>query len=447
MPTEKCRKDFSPHLNPPPAVAGGGEEGGRSFLDSALKIALTVLALSLTFSKALAEVTFTVALVLWVYKKIRRKEKFFPREILTVLILVFFGLSAFSLLVSDYKLLSLRGIGKLGEELLVFFMVADSFRTRRELRRLGLILSIGFLVVGLNGVWQFVTGKDLIREIPVRFAGTNVRLSSSMGEPGIFGAYLAASIPLFLSLAVTRNALNLRRRIGALFLVLLGGFCIFNTQSRAAWLSLLFALGCLSLLKRQKWLIGALVALAIIALFFLPRSMVIHLDAESKEQSLVERYFLWDRAVQVIKARPWLGCGINTYVKSYPKFDRTKSWRVQYYYAHNGYLQIAAERGLPTLTVFIVFLIVYYRKLLRWDKKCSDAGLKSFLTGLLAGISGILAFAFVDTVLETMVIGLLLWFLMGLAISILRLDSPGETDSQTGRGVPAREKNRLGVRV
>ncbi|MBI3313821.1 MAG: O-antigen ligase family protein [Candidatus Omnitrophica bacterium] len=157
---------------------------------------------------------------------------------------------------------------------------------------------------------------------------------------------------------------------------------------------------------------------------FIPRSTLIHLDAEGKEQSLVERYYLWDRAISVIKARPLTGTGINTYTKVHPKYDRTQNWRVRNYYAHNGYLQLAAEIGVFGLLAFLIFLGIFFIQGLRAGNFSDWDGQLRF--GLLMGTLNFLIFVMADTVLHNPQPVMTFWFLLGLHRAYLT-SKPAET--------------------
>jgi len=163
-----------------------------------------------------------------------------------------------------------------------------------------------------------------------------------------------------------------------------------------------------------------LISLALVAIgsvFFLPRSMVIHLDSEGKEQSFVERVYLWDRALQVIRARPWTGTGINTYSVAHQKYDQRQNWRVRNYYSHNGYLQIAAETGLPSLACLLAFLFFYFRRAIQSLREGSEGGAGRTLIGILTGLVNFLMLALVDTVFHNPQAVMGFWFLAGWGVA------------------------------
>ncbi len=95
-----------------------------------------------------------------------------------------------------------------------------------------------------------------------------------------------------------------RNQISLLLLTAAALFCLYLTRYRGAWLGL-FAGSFLALVLYRQWKsIAILVFTGLVGLAFLPKHMLIHLDADNQEQSIVERFHLWQRAVHVIEAKP-----------------------------------------------------------------------------------------------------------------------------------------------
>ena len=160
-----------------------------------------------------------------------------------------------------------------------------------------------------------------------------------------------------------------------------------------------------------------LIAILFLAPFVFPYNSLVHLNVVNKEQSLVERFYLWDRAIQVVRARPLFGCGINTFTRNYSKYDQTKSQLVSGYPVHNGFLQIAAESGLVALTFFLVIIVMAIKS--GWKAfSISEGNKKLWAAGLLTGLVALLCQGFADTTFHNPQSGLLLWLFIGMLISI-----------------------------
>jgi len=74
------------------------------------------------------------------------------------------------------------------------------------------------------------------------------------------------------------------------------------------------------------------------------------------------RYLFWRNTLIMIKDHPLTGVGIGNFRIVYPLYSRSFAWdtvtsnRKQVRKAHNDYLQLAAECGIPALVLFIIIL-------------------------------------------------------------------------------------------
>ena len=94
------------------------------------------------------------------------------------------------------------------------------------------------------------------------------------------------------------------------------------------------------------------------------------------EQGGSGRPVFWKNAVSIIRSSPICGTGLNTYLRVIKRNPDQKTW----WYAHNCYLQLAAETGLLGLACFLWMLFVLLRhgfKLLYPDKGFLAADLAS----------------------------------------------------------------------
>ena len=373
---------------------------------------------ALTFSPALVEISFVTALIGWVLWKIPQKFQISPiPKIIWIPLAGFLIWTLLAWAASEYPAKSFRGITKILQQVLIFVMAADLLKSRQDLRRFEKFFLFVAWVIFTDGIFQYCFGRDFIRGHWSEHSTAGFRIAASFGTYGKFASYLIGTIPYLGVLAFYfRNAMKDSKRC-YLTLLVFGGYLLllFCTRSRGALLAFGAALFFMLLLKRKfLWLLIFVVGIIGVAPL-VPRNVVIHLDAELKEQSLVERYYLWQRAIHVIRAKPILGTGVNTYAVAHQKYDQTQNWRVRNYYAHNGYLQLAAETGLPGLFFFLMFLGGYFLYSFRsFEEAAWNCRLR---TGLLTGLISFLVFSSVDTVLHNPQPVMTFWFLMGLQLA------------------------------
>lgn len=449
-----------------------------SFLRRATQFSLMVLWISFAFSTALMQIGFYSAFVFWLLLKCREGWQWprIDRQLLLPLI-IFSSISILSVFWSEYPNESLRGILKILRQVMSFIMIPDVFTTRQDIRRLERIALVMFGILVLDGFIQYYFGKDVLRGVPLQISNSGGRVSAAFKTYGLFACYLLCVIPWMAALGVKFWKEN-KRPLSLLIiaLALAGIVLLFLTRSRGAMLAFAAGTGLLFFLYSRKRILFLLMFLAgTTTLFFLPQSFLIHKNIEGKEQSLYERYYLWDRALAVVREKPWGGTGINTYAKAHGKYDKRLKpkllpirgtlysvrqnpdgsvsfvqgdleWRsdpqqkkimiegklydihlksegeylisddivVRNYYAHNGYLQLAAETGVASLLFFVLFLGLYFFKGLRFLYVNKQKGNAEVPFGILIGTTNFLFFACVDTVLHNTQAVLIFWYLAGL---------------------------------
>jgi putative inorganic carbon (HCO3(-)) transporter len=236
---------------------------------------------------------------------------------------------------------------------------------------------------------------------------------------GLLAAYFACTF-FYVSLFFARSIQATKNFFLKIFYFLIPAaslWLILLTRSRGGMLAIL---GSSLILLRglRKWKIMlALFLVAVAGFFALPKAMIYHLDSIQQEQSVFERLDLWERAIDVIKVKPITGTGVNTYTAAHPKYDKLKSSRVRHYYAHNGYLQLTAEIGIPGLFFFLAFLTCYFRDGL---KQLPSSPYAPQSVTLLTGIVAFLIFTVTDTILHNEQTALMFWFLLGLQCAYMK---------------------------
>ncbi len=409
-----------------------------AFFASIAFFALCGLWISLTFSMAFTSIFSATAIVAWIIARFLsapHQRAIFSKP-LAIPLLIYFALVLLTTFVTEYPKESLQGIYKTTSNILIFLVSADILSTYLNRSIFEKVLISWGAILGLDALFQYVTGADFIRQIALQEASSGMRVSASFKSYGHFATYLILQIPVIF-------AYGLRARIQKKFIqwygfLLLGAVelvLLYMTRSRGAMLA--FGLSFLVLLLRnRKFIMVMVIACAAFLMVWkvLPRSTVFHLNTEHQEQSMVERFVLWDRALQVIQAKPWAGTGINTYARAHDAYDKKKNWRVRNYYAHNGYLQLAAETGLPSLIAFLSFIILFLITCAK-RMKTFTTDRKIVLEGILTALLAFLFMAFVDTIFHNIATILLFWIFLGYGFAIQNTLLPEEDRSAMSKNV------------
>jgi O-Antigen ligase len=132
-------------------------------------------------------------------------------------------------------------------------------------------------------------------------------------------------------------------------------------------------------------------------LLFLPSSplrRLIHPKTSDKTGQL-DRIIAWKAGLRMVERHPLTGIGLGQFK---PEMDSYADPGVNFSsIAHNTYLEVAAETGLPNFFLFAAMLFFTYRSLSRVRRRASDSGpplLYLGVTGMQAGFVGYLVGAF-----------------------------------------------------
>lgn len=181
------------------------------------------------------------------------------------------------------------------------------------------------------------------------------------GDPNYFTASVLLGIPLALVFA---RELPVRwQRIGfggALAIILIA---IALAASRGGLLGLVAGMGYLAYRQRQllRWtLVGALLLPLMLLWPTSPLERLMH-PSVSDLKAADTRLALWHAGANMIRQHPLTGIGLGNFkyeVQRYAAGGRNLD-----HIAHNAYIEIAAEMGLPALLVYLLILYQSWRSL------------------------------------------------------------------------------------
>jgi hypothetical protein len=154
--------------------------------------------------------------------------------------------------------------------------------------------------------------------------------------------------------------------------------------------------------------------------------------SKTQDQSATFRLNLWKSAVSLAKERPVFGWGLGSY-----RYESARPGiATATVFAHNTYLQLAAEAGVGALLVFLGFLGLWARRVLRGSSRLPD-GQRAAFAAAVGGIAAILAHCLVDSDLSYFGLGLAFFMVLGAA-TLLAADAVApEFVPQPSRGVAA----------
>ena len=182
----------------------------------------------------------------------------------------------------------------------------------------------------------------------------------------------------------------------ALFILFLS---IFLSASRGASLSLAISMGLLAVLtvkcvpKRAIFLLSGLLITAFLV------SKISHGELGERLPQLMQdspRRVIWESSWNLLQASPWQGIGLGLFYLAYPAY-RNPVDSSGGFFAHNDYLQIWIETGLPGLLLLLSVLVSaawLFARALGKTNLSKDTRVE--LTGLFCGLTAVAGHSIVD---------------------------------------------------
>jgi len=209
------------------------------------------------------------------------------------------------------------------------------------------------------------------------------------------------------------------------------------TQSRGALLAVAGALVIITSLYNRRWWIFWLVVVAITQIathYFGTTSLIEGLLGRSnvlEDQNLQSRWIIWQNTLYLIQDFPLTGVGLGMLEPAvnlhYPTAMYGPDWDINH--AHNIFLQIGAEMGLPGLVAHLLFYFFLFRLLLRQALNPQAGRYRGLALGLLGSFVTFLTHGLFDAIIASPQVAFIIWGLFGLMVAVAT--SSPETDSTT----------------
>ncbi|MEL6602828.1 MAG: O-antigen ligase family protein [Cyanobacteria bacterium J06614_10] len=205
--------------------------------------------------------------------------------------------------------------------------------------------------------------------------------------------------------------------------VLLCGGAIFSTGSRMGLaIALLLLAIALYQARRHRWVLitglicGGALILAAATLSIGERDFSL-----AMVQSDV-RGPLWGLAVDLAQQRPWLGWGLGGLRSQY--VSGSISGYEQLAHAHNIWLFLASETGIPVMVGFSVVIgKIYYDGVVAWMRQLHLPAHRAILLGYLLAFSSCILYGLIDVVLFDSRVNVLSWSALAAVYAMSRAPS------------------------
>ena len=366
-----------------PAAAGLYPE---SPLERAGYIALLLFAAALQISIAAAQIFLGLTALLWLVLVISRREQIHVPRMFWPLA-AYAGYTLVSTAFSIDPAVSIRD----DKQLLLFAIVPIAYRLlagSRAQSAVDVLITVGAVSAAI-GIIQFGILKfDDLGQRP----------------RGALGLYMTYSGQLMLVACVAAARIMFRRQDRVWPMLVLPALlaALATTLSRNAWVGACVGIGLLFLMRDFR-LFALVPVLAGLFFAFAPAKISDRLwsifeikdtyrqteTTEASVHSNRDRVAMIRSGIRIVKDRPLTGVGPDMLIQVYPVYRDSDAVNQLNPHLHNVPLQIAAERGLPALAIwlwFVVTLIADFMRLRKIDPFLPNAGIACVAAMLAAGM-------------------------------------------------------------
>jgi len=258
-----------------------------------------------------------------------------------------------------------------------------------------------------------------------------------------YGAVTAFYLPFLVMFALNKGFSNKIRIFSAVALaVVFLGFLL--SYSRAAWLSIVIALGVWSFIKlriRFKPIFIALISVIVLFLTF-QTQILMKLEQNSEESSAnlmthitsmsnittdasnLERINRWSCAIRMFADKPVFGYGPGTYMFKYAPYQLSKDRTIistnsaDGGNAHSEYLGPMAESGLLGLLSYLLLISIVIYTAVNTYTRLTDTRLRAIILAALTGLVTYYIHGFLNNFLDTDKISVPFWGFTAMIVAI-----------------------------
>ncbi len=326
---------------------------------------------------------FTLFIIfLWTVRIYQTRSILTRRTFLDIPVLFYSGVAVLVTILSINPIVSIvggyyryEGLPTILSYLLIFFAVSNFVRSTQQVKYLLYTFLASALLTSTYGIFQHF-GLDFFHLTGEVFELT--RSSGTFGNPIFLGAFLVLIIPVALVFLV--QAKGVQNKFITLVSVLILVTCLVFTSTRGAWLGLTVSIIVMAIVFVQKGVVRGkravliiffvvLLMVALLSFLYIPKLRTAPIfyrlvSAFQRGGSVATRLDMWRGTMELVKHRPLVGYGWETFEGVFPKYGTRFLMSVEELpdRPHNQLLYIGSSAGLSGWLIFFwIFTIVLWK--------------------------------------------------------------------------------------
>lgn len=368
-------------------------------------------------------------------------DRGFDRKItrypISIVIFIMFAWMVVTTITSELPLVSIKFIvSRLWFIIPSYFLCTELFKNPRNINRFVWLYIAGLIIVVIY---------TIINHAMNGFDGDTAHwvMTPFYNDHTAYGAALAIYIILCAAYLFIPN-MKISKRLGVILVLCLLILALILSFCRASWLSIIAALGVLTLvLLKIKFKYVAIIVVVLIGLFFTFQQQIF--DSLSKndqdasgniveniqsmtnistDASNLERINRWNSAIRMFKERPLFGWGPGTYQFLYAPYQESKNKTIiststgDMGNAHSEYIGTLAEQGVPGSLLVVSIVVVFMYCGLTTYKRAKNKESKVLVLAATLSLLGYYVHGILNNFLDTEKLAVPVWSCMAIITAI-----------------------------
>lgn len=238
----------------------------------------------------------------------------------------------------------------------IAFLVPIAARAPGARERIYVGVFVAAALASIAGIWEYVASP--VRDLDHRIAGFS-------GHWMTFSGLLMLSLVALFAYLLVYGA---EKGWWTIPIAIAAGVAIYISQTRSTLVAAAIGIAAIMLAAGKRRWVAALASLIVVLYLASPSEIKDRFRAgfDPNHRHTRPRIELLETSLRLIRAHPLMGVGLGGVSIEAPKFkgkDSRPEWT--YFHMHNNMLQIAAERGIPGLLLWLWFMATLIVKAIR----------------------------------------------------------------------------------